>query len=309
MKRPVISERMFLYWTDREHPNTCRMTVRMQDAIEVTMMQEALRQTQTRYPYYSVRLGVTTDANGHEHYEYDDNPAPWVLNIGQEPVELFGAASHYHQLAFACWDDCVAIDFFHGLTDGTGAYNVLRTLMYEYCRRRYDGSLSSEGIRKVGETIDESEWIDPASLPKPELHALPVPPLPKALNLITDAVCPLRERYEVINIRVAEQQLMDYVRRNDTSPATLMSLLMARAINQLHPDSGEAVPVVTMGANQRPAVHAPQACQSITSAVFLPLTDNIRHADFETQQTAFRGITLLAHQRYSGHALSAWLSV
>jgi hypothetical protein len=115
MKRPVISERMFLYWTDREHPNTCRMTVRMQDAIEVTMMQEALRQTQTRYPYYSVRLGVTTDANGHEHYEYDDNPAPWVLNIGQEPVELFGAASHYHQLAFACWDDCVAIDFFHGL--------------------------------------------------------------------------------------------------------------------------------------------------------------------------------------------------
>ena len=61
MKRPVISERMFLYWTDREHPNTCRMTVRMQGAIELTMMQEALRQTQTRYPYYSVRLGVTTD--------------------------------------------------------------------------------------------------------------------------------------------------------------------------------------------------------------------------------------------------------
>ena len=111
MKRPIISERMFLYWTDREHPNTCRMTVRMQDAIELTMMQEALRQTQTRYPYYSVRLGVTSDANGREHYEYDDNPAPWVLNIGQEPVELFGEASHYHQLAFACWDDCVAIDF------------------------------------------------------------------------------------------------------------------------------------------------------------------------------------------------------
>ena len=160
MKRPVISERMFLYWTDREHPNTCRMTVRMQDAIELTMMQEALRQTQTRYPYYSVRLGVTSDANGREHYEYDDNPASWVLNIGQEPVELFGAASHYHQLAFACWDDCVAIDFFHGLTDGTGAYNVLRTLMYEYCRRRYDAQLSNEGIRKAGETVDESEWTD-----------------------------------------------------------------------------------------------------------------------------------------------------
>ena len=77
---------MFLYWTDREHPNTCRMTVRMQDAIELTMMQEALRRTQTRYPYYSVRLGVTTDEHGHEHYAYDDNPAPWVLNTCQELV-------------------------------------------------------------------------------------------------------------------------------------------------------------------------------------------------------------------------------
>ena len=152
---------------------------------------------------------------------------------------------------------------------------------------------AARALGKVGETINESEWIDPASLPKPELHALPVPPLPKAINLITDAVCPLRERYEVINILVAEQQLMGYVRRNDTSPATLMSLLMARVIKKLHPDSGEAVPVVTMGANQRPAVHAPQACQSITSAVFLPLADDIRQSDLETQQTAFRGITLL----------------
>ena len=38
MKRPIISERMFLYWTDHEHPNTCRMTVRMQDAIELTIL-------------------------------------------------------------------------------------------------------------------------------------------------------------------------------------------------------------------------------------------------------------------------------
>lgn len=64
MKRPIITERMFLYWTDREHPNTCRMTVRMQEAIKLTMMQEALRQTQTRYPYYSVRLKLTSDEHG-----------------------------------------------------------------------------------------------------------------------------------------------------------------------------------------------------------------------------------------------------
>ena len=293
MKRPIISERMFLYWTDHEHPNTCRITVRMKDVVELPLMQEALCQTQTRYPYYSVRLAIASDEHGYEHYEYDDNPKPWVLNACKEPVELFGEASHYHQVAFACWDDCVAIDFFHGLTDGTGAYNVLRTLIYEYCRRRYDAGLSSDGIRKVGEAIDDCEWKDPASQPKPALHALPVPTLPKAINLITDAACPLREKYEVVNILVGEQQLMDYVRRNDTSPATLMSLLMARTVNRVHPDCQDAVPVVTMGANQRPALHAAKACQSITSAVFLPLTDDIRYADLETQETTFRGITLL----------------
>ena len=35
---------------------------------------------------------------------------------------------------------------------GTGAYNVLRTLMYEYCRLRYDASLSSERLRVGGRT-------------------------------------------------------------------------------------------------------------------------------------------------------------
>ncbi len=42
-----------------------------------------------------------------------------------------------------------------------------------------------------------------------------------------------------------------------------------------------------------PALKVTISHESITSAVFLPLTDDIRHADFETQQTAFRGITLL----------------
>lgn len=41
------------------------------------------------------------------------------------------------------------------MTDGTGAYEVLRTLLYYYCSERYQVKLNDEGIRLVGDVITE----------------------------------------------------------------------------------------------------------------------------------------------------------
>ncbi len=149
--KQLQSERVFLNMAGKESSQTVRLTLHLQDDVDGAILKEAVEATRQRYPYHQVRLCTRGDEQGIAHYAFDDNPLPWVVTADRQQVTLLSEAANYHQLAFACWDDCVAIDFFHGLTDGTGAYNVLRTLMYEYCRRRYDGSLSSEGIRKVGE--------------------------------------------------------------------------------------------------------------------------------------------------------------
>ena len=261
-------------------------------------------------------LGIRRDAEGTEYFVYEDNSEPWVTSEGEEPVRLIGPKSNYHLLAFCYWDDCIALDFFHCLTDGTGAYNILRTLLYEYSRRRYDATLSRErislpkgvhveriltpegmgmaNIRVAGDIIGPEEWEDPAAQTKPDhLDPLPLPERQRCVNLITQSKTTLNEAVETVNILVEEQEMMKYVSSGDTSPATLVSLLLTRAIARLHPDLTEGVPMVALAINQRPALGCPQAGQTLAGSLRLTLNDEMRQMDLETQQTIFRGMVVL----------------
>ena len=79
---------------------------------------------------------------------------------------------------------------------------------------------------------------------------------------------------------------------NDGSPATIVSLLLARSIDELHPNS-LLPPVIAMCVNQRKALHSPFAHQSLVGDVRLPYTEKIKKLKFSTQATCFRGIVSL----------------
>ena len=288
MKR-ILSERFVTYAANEKWPSTARITIKMCDAIDQTLMQDALAATQQRYPYFCVRFRITNGDDGREYFALEDNPQPWVMQPTCKPVCLMGSESNDHLLAFACWDDSFAIDFFHGLTDGAGTYHVLRTLTYEYCRRRYDSQLSREGVRVAGDDISPEEWTDPASLPRPEnLKPIPVPAMARPLNLRKEAAVPHRDGVESVFIQIDEKQVMEYVAAHGTTPATLLSLLLARAVGRLHPDVGDAAPSVALAINQRPALGTPQACQSLMSGINLLLNNEVRHLSIDEQLTAFR---------------------
>ena len=288
MKRLYI-ERFYLNRADNEYPMTVRVMLRIIDKVDEQMLADALTATRRRYPYLCVKLGVVRDAEGSEHFVYDDNPQPWVLSNGGHPVCLFGEEANEHLLAFCWWDDCVALDFSHVLIDGDSAYRLLRTLLYEYCQRRYDSDLSREGVWLAGDTIDEAEWTDPATLPRPaEINPLPLPERPKVINLTTEAVSPFTERKEVVLIRIAEHQLMQQVRVYRATPATFISLAMARAIARLHPDSAPSVPTVCLAVNLRKVMGTPLAHHSMVGGLFLPLGQELKGKSFSEQVKAFR---------------------
>lgn len=119
MKR-IISERFVTYAANEKWPSTARITIKMCDAIDLAVMQDALAATQQRYPYFCVRFRITNGDDGREYFALEDNPQPWVMQQTSKPVCLMGRESNDHLLAFACWDDSFAIDFFHGLADFYG---------------------------------------------------------------------------------------------------------------------------------------------------------------------------------------------
>ncbi len=203
---------------------------------------------------------------------------------------------NHHLLSFAWWDDCIALDFFHAIMDGETAYRVLRTLLYEYCRRRYDSGLSADGVWTADSPVNDDEWTDPATMPRPELQTLQTAPnsqqspavTPNVVNIAIDPIAPITDRHDVVHIVTDEALMMDVVHACHGTPAVLLSLLLNKAVARLHPDHDEAAPTVVLAANLRKALGTPLSHHSLVGGVMLPLSREMRDADIGTQIAEMR---------------------
>ena len=176
MEQKLFTELRPLYMTSKESPHAIRLRIRMRDLIDSDVLRHAVDSTMERYPYFRVKL----QKKG-KQYIFEENRRPVVVTHSLHGVALNSEESNYHMIAF-CWqDNWIILDVFHGMTDGTGAYEVLRTLLYYYCSERYNTRLNDDGIRLVGDEISEEEWIDPVAN-RTDLPISPRNEMPNALN-------------------------------------------------------------------------------------------------------------------------------
>ena len=289
MEQKLFTELRPLYVTTKEAPNEIRIRIRMRDLIDPASLRHAVDMTMKRYPYFCVELQKKEG-----NYVFAENHRPVVITNSLHGVELNSEESNYHMIAF-CWqDNWMILDVFHGMTDGTGAYEVLRTLLYYYCSERYQVKLKEEGIRLVGDEIPEEEWVDPvvnrADLPTPERNEMS-----NALNVIDYAGLQDDHRHTVYSIAISESEFMRFNLDNDGSPGTMVSLLLSRAISKLYPRAEDVIRIA-LCVNQRKALHAPLAHQSLVGGAMLEYKDKMRDWSLEKQGTAYRGMVFAQTQ-------------
>ena len=80
---------------------------------------------------------------------------------------------------------------------------------------------------------------------------------------------------------------MRFVTEHNGSPATMVSLLLSRAIARLFPDSQDIIRV-SLCVDQREALHAPLAHQTLVGATFLEYTEDMRDLPIGEQVAAYR---------------------
>ncbi|MBR3457031.1 MAG: hypothetical protein IKH16_02580, partial [Selenomonadaceae bacterium] len=105
-----------------------RRFVRMKDAVNGEMLEAALRQTEKRYPYMSLRL-----RKNESEYFWEENKEPVALLNTDRRIHLNHKETNYHVWAVCYKDDWIIIDFYHGIADGVGRNSVVATLLYYYC--------------------------------------------------------------------------------------------------------------------------------------------------------------------------------
>ena len=287
MERELFSELNGIYKTTKETPFVIRLRIRMRDLIDPKMLRHAVDKTMERYPYFCVELRRAEDGR----CVFVDNPRPVAITNSLHGVDLNSPESNYHMIAF-CWqDNWIILDVFHGMTDGTGAYEVVRTLLHYYCSDRYHVELKEEGIRLVGDEISAEEWDDPVA----NRTDLPTPPhneMPNALKLVAMAGLEEDRQPTVYSIAIDESEFMGFTRDVDGSPGTTIALLLSRAIAKMYPDVEGTIRIM-LCVNQRPALRAPLAHQSLVGDVRLVYDEKVDALPFSAQATSFRGKVIL----------------
>lgn len=276
----LFTELRSLYSTNRERPYVIRIRIRMRDLIDPDVLRHSVDITMQRYPYFCVELQKK------EQYIFTENHRQIVITNSLQGVELNSEASNYHMISFSWQDNWIILDIFHGLTDGTGAYELIRTLMYYYCSERYNVKLKRDGIRLAGDFISNEEWIDPVL----EADNLPVQTQyeqPDALNMMKTAGLTESETGIVYSVSLSEPDFMKFNVENGGTPGTMVSLFLSRAIAKLFPDNKNPIRI-TLCVNQRKALNTPLAHHSLVGGVMLEYKDEIRSLPLNKQVAAYR---------------------
>ena len=288
MRKKLYSELRTFYEMTQADPHTFRLTLKMKDLVDGRLLRRAVDQTMKRYPYFCVRLRREGDD---PCFEEVSDPVP-VLHT-EERTELGGGSVSGHLICFCYLHNRIHIDVWHGLTDGGGIAPLLKTLLYYYCSGFYGTKLSEDGVRLCGGVPQQAEWDDPALRPLDKKRAgLAAPWNKPAFQVADGGIARLTPDCVSYNLRVPEKTFMNFNFSNDGSPATIVSLLLARAIDGLHPDAA-LPPVIAMCLNQRKALRAPLAHQSLVGDVRLPYAGRIKALPFSVQTTCFRGMVTL----------------
>ena len=290
MKMEIFSAIPFYYGAAKEAPNTVRVWFTLKDTVSGEILKNAVKESMKRYPY----LGVKVVSDG-DCLSLEENFRELAVTEGIEPVCLGSEEANGHLLALTYSGNRISFDFFHGLADGGGIYPFLHTVLYYYCKERYDKNLDSAGVRLAGEPIPAEEIEDPYPEEVPDT----IVPIGKAgrktaLNLLKAGKC--SPGTSVLHkIRIPESAYMAYSKSKDGSPAAITALLMARAVDAVHPREDKPI-ICGLAMNIRSMLGKPMAHHSAVSQLFLEYKEEMKHMDLLTQATCFRGMVMVQGQ-------------
>ena len=138
--------------------NLFRQSVTLTEDVDVQVLQNALDVTVKRFPSIAARLRK----GAFWYYLQQVESAPQIREEYSYPL-MFMSNEEMRRCAFRviAHEDRIAVEFFHSLTDGTGAMIFLKSLTAEYLEQKYGISIPAEaGVLDRRQEPQEEELED-----------------------------------------------------------------------------------------------------------------------------------------------------
>ena len=134
-----------------------RITASLKKPVKYTKIKEAVEITSRRFPYYSVSLG----SGLFWHYLEYNHQLPRIQTEEKIPCTAFAARRKNEPLyRILVRENRISVEFIHILTDGGGAFEYLKTLLYVYFRLDGNQISTNEGIILPESPITAEEMED-----------------------------------------------------------------------------------------------------------------------------------------------------
>ena len=225
---------------------------------------------------------------GEGAFYYVESPNPVALLHTDDRITLNSDETNGTVWA-VCWnEDRIHLDTYHGVTDGTGMYRVLATLLYYYCNERY-GVTEQEGIGLAEDKIPPEELADPQDTIRPFACDIPTAVFVPAFTLEADGGLTPSEP-TIWDVEIPEDAFIRFTSENDASPGTMVSLIMARAIDSLYPDRSKEI-VSAYVINARPMLDAGKTYHNCLSMAIFNYDERVKGMPLTRQCTVYRGKT------------------
>ncbi|MDI9469411.1 MAG: hypothetical protein QM296_04300 [Bacillota bacterium] len=111
-----------------------RLYCELGESVDPALLQTALDRTLIRFPWFRMALG-----RGLFWYYFESSPLPALVEADSRPLFAPLYDTDRRQLLFRVLyhGRRIAVEVFHALSDGTGSYGFLRSLVSEYLRLRH----------------------------------------------------------------------------------------------------------------------------------------------------------------------------
>ena len=318
MDQKIFQEAFSLYNSTLTRAHILRAGIKLRDEIVPEILDNAVKKCMERYPYFCVELKKKDGK-----WILAENRKPVVVNNSENIVTLGSEEANGHMIAFSYNGNWINIGMSHAVTDGTGIYEVFRTLLYYYCSERYDKHLSTEGIRLAGDTISDEEWEQP--LPKlKDIKPKNPEKVAPALCLVDESQLSISRHHRSWDITIDEEEFMKFVSENGGTPSTMTAVLLSRAIDSQHPQSrtidsehslSRAIdsqhslsrkPIkIFLAMNLRRALNVPLAHQTLVGGVILEYKPELRDRSIKEQVAEYRSLVSVQTKRENVIAIAA----
>ncbi|MGM0431750.1 MAG: hypothetical protein ACQEQU_03445 [Spirochaetota bacterium] len=141
----------------RQRPSIFHVSAVLRETVDSTLLQKAVAQTSPRFPFFTVQL-----RQGLFWYYFDRSESvPTAQQEGAYPCSrLTRKTDNRHMFRVIYGEKRIGVEFFHALTDGTGALAYLKTLLTAYLRLVGHHIPPSPDIAEPNTEPDPQEEVD-----------------------------------------------------------------------------------------------------------------------------------------------------